>query len=211
MNEDAIKFWKDAQYSYSQEFAAEQKQYFERKIQISQNTVLAVATILGFSLSLTTVSDAEPGWLLIITWILQILVILAGSILVVIDNECSIEQKTSSFIFNYNMTQINIMDANGEFQDNEEYKTGLLLSAVAEHATLWSYMQATATAKVLELISKYKNKLPSTGLFKKPNKWNTFFFNWMWANSRTVVFFFYLLLTVSFLFLLASVLLNKLH
>jgi hypothetical protein len=50
-----------------------------------QHLTLVLGTILGFSVGIATVVSAEPSWLLLISWVFDILAIVLGSVYLVID------------------------------------------------------------------------------------------------------------------------------
>jgi hypothetical protein len=50
-----------------------------------QHLTLLLGTILGFSVGIATVVSAEPSWLLLISWVFDILAIVLGSVYLVID------------------------------------------------------------------------------------------------------------------------------
>ena len=79
MIEKNIKdFWIKEQEKQPQEFKFNIERYFESRKNTWQHLTIVIATVLGFSLGLITAIGEEVNLFFIITWILQIIIILIG-------------------------------------------------------------------------------------------------------------------------------------
>ena len=213
MDQNIKDFWGKEQLKGIQEFKFNLEKYFESRKNIWQHLTIVVSTILGFSLGLTTTTKEKVNLFLLITWILQIISILIGFFLIIIDSESRHKRDISSFKFGYNMSEISKMEMDGKFIGNEELKAGLVLSAIDKYnRELWKPVEFSKEG--LDLIKKYQTKLPSERFFKgklKKNILQKILENVVkWANINVLILssIFYLIIICSFIFILLSILIR---
>lgn len=214
LNTGTEDFWRKEQIKSLQDLKSQTEKYFEHRTKTWQSLIIVVATVLGFSLGISNVMGGAINVFIIITWVLQIVIILTGFFLLIIDNESRHRREIASYKYKYNMNEISIKEAKGEFNANKELKTGLLVAAMDNlNRESWDdkSSQLRWTEKSRGLIKKYKNKLPTAEIFKdidKENKTQRILRSLMiWSNKHInkISVAFYFLIIISFVFLLLSI------
>lgn len=204
------RLWGNEQLRYTRQFQEKTEHYVEQRKEIWQNLIIVIATILGFSVGLVSVIGGVANFYLKATWILQITVILYGFFLITIENEARYKREFATYKLMYNLTEINKMEAKGDFVGNEELRIGLVLAAIDNsYKEAWSReAKELFNERAKTLILKYQDKLPSRRFFKdeSPTTWNNAV-KWLGIKIHLFAFIFYALVVCSFVSLLLSILL----
>jgi|GEM_PF-2131014 ABC-type multidrug transport system permease subunit len=201
-------FWQEQQGEYVRAFKQKVEKYYDYRRGIWQNLIIVIATILGFSLGLTSVTGGNPNLFLKITWFFQILAIIYGFSLLIVDNEINLRKEKANFEFSYDMSEISIMESDGRFIDNEELRIGLIVSAIEKlYKTLDHKGSNFWSEYAKNLIKKYSDQLPSNKIFIKKEKESVLdkFINWTNSKILMLNFLFFFIIILSFIFLLFAI------
>ncbi len=201
MNE-VEKFWSDSQSQTIKKFGVEQEKAKDLSLDLLKTIITVHATILGISIALMGYLQKNPNLFLLFTWIAEVACIALGLLCFKLHIDEEIKNSLENFMFSYDTNEINMREARSEFVGKEKEREGLIVAAMMRR---WSPDEKLWTPYAQELAEKYKAMLPCSKIFKE-TKEPSMFKKFLNDKRLIIVNVFYLLTSLSFLFLLISIL-----
>lgn len=166
---------------YAKKFAEDTEKYIDDKRKNWQHLTVIFATILGFSLSINSMLGVRVATFLLISLILQIFTILTGILLLILESESKNYRKIIFF-----GVQLKILEIlKNSASDSKE------ISSAVKKALDNMYGDKNKTVILLRKILK--------GEFKKED-----LYKWFGKNFSKFESFFYIMMLLSFLFLIIN-------
>lgn len=191
-------------------FAQEIENVGNLSLDLWKSLITIHALILGISGALMGYLKATPDWLLILTWLLQIISIGLGLLIFKLYIDWKAISNLASFKCSMDMNEYLLSDTKDEFIGNKEKRFGMLIAILMNRISDSRFSEEDKpkwTEYAEKLAEKYKGELKSSKLFlevkktKIRNIWEFFV-----KNTPTLISLFYVLSVLAFVTLLLSIL-----
>jgi hypothetical protein len=198
---DQENYWHKANIEAMEKFESEMYTNQMLLVNFWQTIISLNAVILGITVGLSGYLGSHINWLIICTWLLQIVVIFLGLFIIWTHIKRENIKSISKMMFSYDMSEIHVMESKGEL--SKEDKIGLGLAAILRKDYITKFVEKTSeyfTDKAKELASFYRDRLPSSGIFKIDEiEKEIKSFRILFQNFNRIVVFFYFLTCISVL------------
>jgi hypothetical protein len=200
----------NAQTENLNKFAQEMENVGTLSLDLWKSMITIHALILGVSVALMGYLKATPDWLLILTWVIQIISIGLGLLIFKLYIDWRAINSIESFKVLTDMNEFRLSETKGEFIGKEEKKIGMFTAIWMNRLSDPRFSEKEKpkwTEYVKELAKKYKGELISSKLFLEVKKtkirriWEFFL-----KKLPKLISVFYFLSVLAFVTLLLSIL-----